>query len=88
MSSDSQVPLSTLRVGAFAVVRKIDGTSTFTSRLAALGLSIGSNLEILQNRSRTPLLIRARGTRIALGRGEAEKILVEPCRNLTEKCHD
>lgn len=88
MSADNQVSLSSMRAGAFAVVRKIEGNNTLTSRLAALGLSIGSNLEILQNRSRTPMLIRVRGTRIALGRGEADKIQVAPCRNLTEKCHE
>jgi Fe2+ transport system protein FeoA len=31
---------------------------------------------VLQNPSRGPLLVLVRGTRIALGRGEAAKILV------------
>lgn len=88
MKTHSFVSLITLRAGAMAVVRKLDGNNTFTSRLAALGLAIGSNLEVLQNRARTPVLIRVRGTRIALGRGEADKIFVEPGRNQAEITHD
>ena len=49
----------------------------FASRLAAFGLSLGSEVEVLQNRGHGPVLIRVRDTRIALGRGEAKKILAE-----------
>jgi ferrous iron transport protein A len=42
-----------------------------------MGLTVGSRLEVLQNRGRGPMLVRVRETRIALGHGEAIKILVE-----------
>lgn len=87
MLEPKYLTLNTLRTGTFAVVRRLQGTISFTSRLAALGLSVGTDLEILQNRGRGPLLIRVRGTRIALGRGEAFKILVEMRADLPEKCH-
>jgi ferrous iron transport protein A len=42
-----------------------------------MGLSVGSRLKVLQNRGHGPLLVLVRDTRIALGRGEALKIMVE-----------
>ena len=36
-----------------------------------------AGIEVLQNRRRGPVLVRVRETRIALGHGEAAKILVE-----------
>jgi Fe2+ transport system protein FeoA len=47
------------------------------SRLSAMGLSIGSKFEVLQNRGHGPVLVLVRDTRIALGRGEAIKVMVE-----------
>lgn len=47
------------------------------SRLAALGLVVGAHLEVLQNSGRGPVLVRVQNTRVALGRNEAAKVLVE-----------
>ena len=47
------------------------------SRLTAMGLIAGAPVEVLQNHGSGPLLVWVRDTRIALGRGEAIKILVE-----------
>jgi ferrous iron transport protein A len=71
------IPLDQLLTGKHGVIRQLRGGKEFTSRLTAMGLAIGSAFEVLQNRGRGPVLVRARGTRIALGRGEALKILVE-----------
>lgn len=70
------VPLSQLQAGAHGVVGEIRGGATFSGRLAAMGLTPGARVEVLQNAQRGPMLVRARGTRLALGRGEALKILV------------
>jgi ferrous iron transport protein A len=67
--------------GKRLIVRQLMGGKEFISRLAALGLCLSSGVEILQNPSRGPLLIRVRDTRIALGHGEALKILVEELRS-------
>lgn len=48
-----------------------------TSRLTSLGLTPGADLEVIQNYGRGPLIINVRGTHVALGRGEARKLLVE-----------
>jgi ferrous iron transport protein A len=59
------------------VVRALDGGLAFAGRLAAMGIVTDTPLEVLQNRGEGPLLVLARDTRIALGRGEAARILVE-----------
>ena len=47
-----------------------------TSRLACLGFTPGAEVVLLQNYGRGPLIARVRGARLALGRGEAEKVRV------------
>lgn len=59
-----------------AVVRRIDGGSQFASRLAAMGIVVGASLTVLQNTRRGPMLVSVLDTRLALGRGEAQKIRV------------
>jgi ferrous iron transport protein A len=75
--NSSYVSLAELASGAQAVVREVSGGKVFASRLAAMGLIADSRVEVLQNPPHGPLLIRVRDTRIALGRGEATKVLVE-----------
>lgn len=67
VSQGEHVILSTIRVGL-----------ELTSRLTSLGLTPGVSLQMLQNHGRGPIIINVRGTHVALGRGEADKILVEP----------
>ena len=71
------ISLNTVPSGSSVVVRKLEGGGEFATRLAALGLSIGSQVKVLQNRPHGPLLVLVRDTRVALGRGQALKILVE-----------
>jgi len=63
-----------------AIVRELHGGSELAHRLAGMGLTEGIALVVLQNSGRGPLLVNVRDTRIALGRGEAAKIFVEPAR--------
>jgi ferrous iron transport protein A len=55
----------------------VEGGQSFTSRLAAMGLVKNVRLEVLQNSGRGPVLVRVHNTRVALGRNEAMKVLVE-----------
>ena len=57
----------------------IDGGHEVRARLATMGLLPGAVLSVL-NRGPLggPLLVEVDGTRIALGRGVARKVLVEP----------
>jgi len=77
MTGPQLVPLDTIPSGTSVVVRKLEGGRELATRLAALGLSIGSQVKVLQNRAHGPLLVLVRDTRVALGRGQALKILVE-----------
>ena len=63
--------------GVQSVVRRVEGGRSFTSRLAAMGLVVGAHLEVLQNPGHGPVLVRVHSTRVALGRNEATKVLVE-----------
>lgn len=77
MNMQMLVELDQLPVGARATVRRFGAGSQFASRLAAMGLSVGSPIQVLQNRGHGPVLVLVRDTRIVLGRGEAMKIQVE-----------
>ena len=77
MNTPPPVSLDQLPTGATAVVQQLRGGKELTSRLAAMGLTEGVQLVVLQNAGRGPMLVSVRDTRIALGRGEAIKILVE-----------
>ncbi len=70
-------PLSDLKVGERGVVCQLCGGQEYTGRLAALGFTPGVEITIARNESHGPILVIARGARMALGRGEAGKILVE-----------
>jgi ferrous iron transport protein A len=76
-ASIDSTTLSRVKSGATAWIRGIQGGHTFLSRLAALGFTPGASIKVVQNRGRGPIIVDLRGTRVALGRGEASKILVE-----------
>ncbi len=52
------------------------GRMEFT-RLASLGFTPGAMVNMTHNYGRGPLIVIVRGTRVALGRSEAAKIIVE-----------
>ena len=69
--------LSDLEVGERGIVCQLRGGQQYTGRLAALGFTPGVEITVERNESHGPILVIARGARVALGRGEASKILVE-----------
>jgi len=71
------VSLTELPAGARAVVHRLRGGRTFAGRLAAMGILAGIELMVVRNDHSGPLIVLVRGTRVALGRGEADKIRVE-----------
>jgi ferrous iron transport protein A len=74
---DTLAALGDLPSGARGIVRCLRGGQEFTSRVSALGLTIGAEAVIVRNYGRGPIIVLARDTRVALGRGEAAKVLVE-----------
>jgi ferrous iron transport protein A len=73
-------PLTGLHVAESGIIQELGGGVDFRSRVAALGFTPGVEIRMLQNRGHGPVLVTLRDTRIALGRGEASKILVLPMR--------
>ena len=69
--------LSEIRAGESAVVRDFSLGIGIAGRLTSLGFTPGVEVQMTQNFGRGPLIVTVRGTRVALGRGEAAKICVE-----------
>ncbi len=74
---NSMKPLEELATGKRGVVRQLKGGRAFTTRLFALGFTIGAEVTVTRNYGRGPIVVSICDTSIALGRGEAEKLLVE-----------
>jgi ferrous iron transport protein A len=51
---------------------------SLAQRLLTLGISPGAEIVNLQNRGRGPLIVQVHGVRLALGRGQATRVMVEP----------
>lgn len=76
MTNMNMTPLSALDPGEVGIVRELAGGWAFVSRLAALGFTPGAQVTMVQNFGRGPLIVLVRGTRVALGRGEANKVVI------------
>jgi ferrous iron transport protein A len=66
-----------LPTGGRGVVRLLRGGEEFNHRMVALGFTPGVEVTVVQNYGRGPILVTVRDTRVALGRGEALKLLIE-----------
>jgi ferrous iron transport protein A len=77
---DTGASLSAVKAGEVARIQKMEGGRQFLSRLASLGFTPGVQLRVVQNYGRGPIIVSLRGTRVALGRGEASRIVVESAR--------
>jgi len=74
--NEQRISLSALAPGEVGVVRQLAGGRGFISRLATLGFTLGAEVNMVQNFGHGPLIVNIRDTRIALGRGEAAKVVV------------
>ncbi len=69
--------LSAVKSGEVVKIRRMLGGHHFLSRVASLGFTPGASLRVIQNYGHGPIIVVLRDTRVALGRGEARKILVD-----------
>ncbi|GAB4505021.1 MAG: hypothetical protein Fur0043_20160 [Anaerolineales bacterium] len=76
IESPPLLPLVEIHTGERAVVREFRAGRVVQNRLASLGFTPGVDVDMTQNYGFGPLIVTVRGTRVALGRGEAAKILV------------
>jgi ferrous iron transport protein A len=58
------------------IVTDLIGGRGLLSRMATLGFTPGAEVMMVQNFGRGPLIVLIRDTRVALGRGEANKIRI------------
>lgn len=71
------MPLDNAKPGERLVIRRINGGPGARMRLLTMGLRIGDRIEIITNQNRGQVVLAADFKRYALGRGLAEKILVD-----------
>jgi len=62
--------------GQRARVEAVQGGRGLVSRLAALGIVPGTLIMVLSNARFGPVILEVRGSRLALGRGQAARIVV------------
>ncbi len=68
--------LGSLPAGKTGTVAELQGVRGFTTLMAALVFTPGAQVTMIQNFGRGPIIVLVRGTRIALGRGEAEHVWI------------
>jgi ferrous iron transport protein A len=76
--ANGRVPLTQLEAGKRAVMAGLSGGRKALYRMVSLGFTPGVELLMIQNFGHGPLIVQVRDARIALGRGEAGRILVVP----------
>ena len=72
-----QLNLAQIETGEKATILDFHGGRAINNRLASLGLTPGVAIYMTQNIGYGPLIVTVRGTRVALGRREAAKIVVD-----------
>ena len=70
------MPLAIVQVGRRVRFVAVDAGRGLQSRLSSMGLVPGVEIEVLQNSLQGPFLIAVKGSRIMIGRGMAQKIMV------------
>lgn len=78
MNISQRISLSQLPAHKLATILAFSSGRLEMLRLASLGFTPGAQVSMAQNFGRGPLIVTVRGTRVALGRGEAAQILVLP----------
>jgi ferrous iron transport protein A len=70
------VPLCDLSTGEAGTVVQIQGGAGFIGRMAALGFTLGATVSIKRNPGRGSMIVNVLDSQIALGRGQASRVLV------------
>jgi len=70
------MPLAMAKSGEKVIVREIMGGKNARSRLTSMGIRSGDPLEIINNNGMGRLIVGHGPTRLAMGRGIAQKILI------------
>lgn len=80
MSQDKKnvMPLVDMDVNREGIIYKLEGGAGFQSRLQALNMRIGKRIKkISANPFRGPIVVEVENSRVAIGYGMAQKVMVE-----------
>lgn len=66
-----------MKTGEHGSISSLQGTKRFLERIASVGITIGCPIVIMQNRKKSPVLVYARDSAIALDRSDCDLIDVE-----------
>lgn len=72
--------LSFAAEGTNVHIKRIEGGKEFANRLMELGFISKECIKVIKNSGSGPVVIEVKGSRIALGRNEAKKVLVDECK--------
>ena len=68
--------LSMIKPGRVVKMVSIEGGVNLRSRLASMGLIPGVEIAVVRNSQAGPFIVTVKGSRLVLGRGMAQKIMV------------
>ncbi len=69
-------PLSTMKSGQEGIVKQVAGGMGFIKKLINIGIRTGTKIKVV-NASGGPIIVSSEGTKSAIGRGAASRILIE-----------
>jgi len=70
------MPLAIIQAGRRVRIISVNAGHGLQGRLASMGLVPGTEIEVIRNSLHGPFIIAVKGSRIMLGRGMAQKIIV------------
>jgi ferrous iron transport protein A len=79
------VPLTSVKENTRVKIAFLGGGTILKSKLTAMGLHVSLLIKVIHNEYKGPVLIEAKGIRIALGQGMANKILVDHAHETTQR---
>lgn len=75
------MPLTMAKAGEKLVLKEFNGGSGVRMRLLTMGLRLGDEIEVITNNSQGQIAVALDFKRYVLGRGLAQKIMVEPAKD-------
>jgi Fur family transcriptional regulator, ferric uptake regulator len=76
------MPLVAAKPGERLVIKELSGGAGAKMRLLTMGLRVGDNIEVINNNQQGQMVVAVDLKRFVVGRGLAEKIMVEPIQGL------
>jgi len=81
------MPLALAAPGEKVRIERIVGGDMVCHHLSDLGLCVGQELEVISGND-GPMVVALRGSRVALGRGAAQKVMVSPIKDASSRKED